>query len=80
MSTAADRGPKEYRTAGWIRFNLGVHAPVLLRLVAGGIVRAQTAEMMYPRYNINDVKTWISEGQGNDKRKVRTAPPVRAAR
>jgi len=71
MSTAADGVPKEYRTAGWIRFNLGVHSAVLLRLVASGIVRARTAAMMFPRYNIDDVQRWKSEAQGNDKAKVR---------
>jgi hypothetical protein len=79
MPAAADGVPKEYRTAGWIRFNLGVHAPVLLRLVAGGIVRAQTPAMMYPRYNIDDVQKWIKEGRGNDKGKVRLASAAHAA-
>jgi hypothetical protein len=59
MSTAVkDSDGITYRTAGWIRSNLGVPQTTLLKLVVAGRVRGLMPDCGQPIYSINDVKKW----------------------
>jgi hypothetical protein len=65
----------QYDTLGYIKNYLGVNANIVCRLVASKVVRTKTHAAAYPKYCVDDIRTYIEEqGHGTTPRKPPGTP------